>query len=209
MRKDRLALLTIALLAATPLQAATDPPAGAARSPPPGAKGQSEAQRPAPEVRRAVLDALYQRLAQAKTDEEAQGIAGAIERAQLHSGSDTADLLMSRALQATQTDQKVAVELLSAVIKLRPDFAEAFNKRATLFFLQQDYVRSMADIAETLRREPRTFGAWAGLGMILRDTGDKKRAYEAFRHALAINPHLPEVRKAVEDLKPDVEGRDI
>jgi tetratricopeptide (TPR) repeat protein len=157
-----------------------------------------------------VIDALYDRLAKAKTDDEAKGISGALERAQLRSGSDTADLLMTRALTAIQAgNSEVAVEILTSIVKLDPDFTEAWNKRATLYYLKNDYARSMADIAETLKRDPRHFGAWAGLGMILRETGDKKRAYEAFKHALAINPHLDTVQKALDELKPDVEGRDI
>jgi tetratricopeptide (TPR) repeat protein len=157
-----------------------------------------------------VIDALYDRLAKAKTDDEAKGISGALERAQLRSGSDTAALLMTRALTAIQAgNSEVAVEILTSIVKLDPDFTEAWNKRATLYYLKNDYARSMADIAETLKRDPRHFGAWAGLGMILRETGDKKRAFEAFKHALAINPHLDTVQKALDELKPDVEGRDI
>jgi Tfp pilus assembly protein PilF len=159
---------------------------------------------------RSVLDGLYDRLAKAKSEDEAKGIAGAIERAQLQSGSDTADLLMTRALAAMKAGKSdLAVEILSSVVKIEPDFTEAWNKRATIYFLKNDYGHAMADIAETLKREPRHFGAWAGLGMILRETGDKKRAYEAFRHALAINPQLDTVKKAFDDLKPEVEGRDI
>jgi tetratricopeptide (TPR) repeat protein len=164
---------------------------------------------PAPEANSS-LDSLYDRLSKAKSDEEARGIAGAIERAQLHSGSDTADLLMSRALTAIQSgDKKLAITLLSSVVKLAPDFTEAWNKRATVFYMSNDYRRSMADIAETLRRDPRHFGAWAGLGMILRETGDNKRAYGAFKRALAINPHLPTVQKAVDEMREEIEGRDI
>jgi tetratricopeptide (TPR) repeat protein len=157
-----------------------------------------------------VLDGLYERLGKARTEDEAKGIAGAIERAQLQSGSDTADLLMTRALTAMKAGKsELAVEILTSVVKIEPDFTEAWNKRATIYFLKNDYGHAMADIAETLKREPRHFGAWAGLGMILRETGDKKRAYEAFKHALAINPQLDTVKKAFDDLKPEVEGRDI
>lgn len=158
----------------------------------------------------APVDTLYERLAQAKSPEEAKGIAGALERAQLRSGSDTADLLMSRALQALQGGKKdVALQLLTSVVTLRPDYTEAWNKRATLYFLQDDYARSIADIAETIKREPRHFGAWMGLGTILKETGEKKRAYEAFKRALAIYPQLEAAQKAIDELKVEVEGRDI
>ena len=156
------------------------------------------------------LDSLYDRLTAAKTQEEADAIATMLDRFRLRSGSDTADLLMSRALTATQAgDNALAIEILSTIIKMRPDFTEAWNKRATLLFMENDYPRSMADIAETLKREPRHFGAWAGLGMILSQTGDKKRAYDAFQHALAINPHMDQIRKLVDGMKLDVEGQGI
>ena len=158
----------------------------------------------------AALDRLYDRLAKAQSDKEAENIAIAIQRSELRSGSDTADLLMDRALtalQASKTD--TAIKLLNAVIHLRPQYAEAWNKRATAYYLKNDYVRSIADIAQTLSRNPREYGAWNGLGMMLIDIGDKKHAYEALKKALAINPHLPDAQKALNKLKDDVEGRDI
>src|SRR5207249_2902035 len=112
------------------------------------------------------LDELYDRLAKAKTDEEAQGIAGAIQRTQIRSGSDTADLLMTRALVAFQAgNDDLAIQLLTATIKLAPDFTEAWNRRATAYYRKNDYAHSMVDIAETLKRDPRHYGAWSGLGM--------------------------------------------
>ncbi|MDT3376648.1 tetratricopeptide repeat protein [Labrys neptuniae] len=156
------------------------------------------------------LDRLYERLAKAQSEKEADNIALAIERVELRSGSDTTDLLMDRALtaiKASNTDK--AIKILNAVIHLRPDYAEAWNKRATAYFLKKDYVRSIADVAETLRRNPREYGAWNGLAMMLVDLGDKKNAYEALKHALAINPHITGARKMMDELKPEVEGRDI
>jgi tetratricopeptide (TPR) repeat protein len=111
------------------------------------------------------------------------------------------------AMDAQQMD--VALKLLDAIIKLRPDYTEAWNRRATLYYLQNDYARSLADIQQVLAREPRHFGALAGLGMIMQDLGDEKRALEAFRKALAINPHLEKVPELVKQLTEKVEGRDI
>jgi tetratricopeptide (TPR) repeat protein len=156
------------------------------------------------------LDRLYERLAQAQSDKEAENIALLIDREQLKSGSDTTDLLMDRALTALQASHMdKAIKLLSAVIHLRPDYAEAWNKRATAYFLKNDYDHSIADIAQTLTRNPREYGAWSGLGMMLIDMGDKKHAYQALKKALEINPRLPIAKKAFDDLKEDVEGRDI
>ena len=99
--------------------------------------------------------------------------------------------------------------LLDAVIKLRPDYVEAWNRRATLYYLRNDYTRSLQDIEQVLVREPRHFGALAGLGMIMQDLGDDKRALDAFRQALAINPHLDRIPDLVKTLSEKVEGRDI
>jgi Tfp pilus assembly protein PilF len=117
---------------------------------------------------------------------------------------------MSRARVALeQHDTDVALKLLDAIIKLRPDYTEAWNRRATLYYMRNDYTRAMEDIEEVLRREPRHFGALAGLGVILEDTGDDKHALEVFRRALAINPHLEKVPEMVKTLTEKVEGRDI
>jgi tetratricopeptide (TPR) repeat protein len=110
-------------------------------------------------------------------------------------------------MEAQQMD--VALKLLDAVIKLRPDYVEAWNRRATLYYMQNDYARSLADIAQVLAREPRHFGALAGLGMIMQDLGDEKRALEVFRKALAVDPHMEKVPELVKTLSEKVEGRDI
>ena len=83
------------------------------------------------------------------------------------------------------------------------------NRRATLYYLKNDYTHSLEDIRQVLIREPRHFGALAGLGMIMQDIGDEKRALEAFRKALAVNPHLEKVPELVKTLSDKVEGRDI
>jgi tetratricopeptide (TPR) repeat protein len=160
--------------------------------------------------RRATLDDLFSRLTAAKDETEAKGIANLIERRWLRSGSDTADLLMTRATEAINAKEyPLAIELLDRVIALQPDWAEAWNRRATAFFLLDDPASSMADIRQVLSREPRHFGAWAGLGHIYMSGGDKRRALEAYRKALAIYPRLEQVREMLDRLAPEVDGRDI
>lgn len=164
---------------------------------------------PPPRSPAATLDRLFERLAAAKTAEEAQGIANLIQRRWARSGSDTADLLMSRAQEALKARElPLAIELLDRVVTLEPDWAEGWNQRANALFLQGDPIRSMLDIAETLKREPRHYGAMMGLGTILRQQGDDKRAMVAYRRALAIYPQLEAVKDAVESLKLEVDGRD-
>jgi tetratricopeptide (TPR) repeat protein len=173
-----------------------------ASPPPPG--------RQADAGRRATLDDLFSRLAGAKDEAEAKGIANLIERRWSRSGSDTADLLLTRASDAIQAKEfPLAIELLDRVIALQPDWAEAWNRRATAFFLLEDTASAMADLRQVLTREPRHFGAWAGLGHIYNAGGDKARALEAYRKALAINPKMESLRSLVERLAPEIDGRDI
>lgn len=157
----------------------------------------------------ATLERLFQRLHEAKTQEEAEGIARLIQRRWSRSGSDTADLLMARAQQAMKDKQvELGIELLDRIISLQPDWAEAWNQRANALYLAGDSIRSMLDIGETLKREPRHYGAMMGLGVILRQQGDDKAAMVAFRKALEIYPQFEAVKKAVDSLAIEVDGRD-
>lgn len=157
----------------------------------------------------ATLEKLFERLAAAKSAEEAKGIANLIQRRWARSGSSTADLLMTRAQTAMKEKRlELAIELLDRVISLEPDWAEAWNQRANALFLAGDPIRSMLDIGETLKREPRHYGAMMGLGTILRQQGDDKRAMVAYRRALEIYPQLDAVKSAVDSLKIEVDGRD-
>jgi tetratricopeptide (TPR) repeat protein len=156
------------------------------------------------------LDFLFGALKAAPDETSAKHVEARIWAMWLQTPSDTAALLMARAKAAMDSQQAdVALKLLDAIIKLRPDYTEAWNRRATLYYLQNNYARSLADIQQVLAREPRHFGALAGLGMIMQDLGDEKRALEAFRKALAVNPHLEKVPDLVKMLSEKVEGRDI
>jgi tetratricopeptide (TPR) repeat protein len=175
--------------------------------PAPVAPKQETARPPSPAV---AMDQLFDRLAKANSEAEARGIAATIQRRWLRSGSDTADLLMNRAVEALTTgDHELAVELLDRVIALEPGWAEAWNKRATVFAIMGDDTRAIADIRETLRREPRHFGALFGLAAMLSARDDKKAAYDIFKRVHAIYPQFAPVRQALERLKPEIEGRDI
>ncbi len=156
------------------------------------------------------LDFLFGALKAAPDEESAKAVEARIWALWTATSSDTAALLMLRAKAAMDgKDMDVALKLLDAVIKLRPDYIEGWNRRATLYYLQNDYARSMEDIRQVLIREPRHFGALAGLGMIMQETGDEKHALDAFRKALAINPHLERIPDLVKSLSEKVEGRDI
>jgi tetratricopeptide (TPR) repeat protein len=156
------------------------------------------------------LDFLFGALKAAPDEASAKHVEARIWAQWMHTTSDTAALLMVRAKAAMDVKQPdVALKLLDAVVKLRPDYVEAWNRRATLHYLKNDYVHSLKDIEQVLLREPRHFGALAGLGMIMQELGDEKRALDAFRKALAVNPHLEKVPELVKSLSEKVEGRDI
>ncbi len=156
------------------------------------------------------LDFLFGALKAAPDEDSARHVEARIWALWTQTTSDTTALLMQRAKAAMEAKQMdVALKLLDAVVKLRPDYVEGWNRRATLYYLQNDYTRSLENIQQVLVREPRHFGALAGLGIIMRELGDDKRALDAFRKALAINPHLEKVPELVKTLTEKVEGRDI
>jgi tetratricopeptide (TPR) repeat protein len=156
------------------------------------------------------LDFLFGALKAAPDAASAKHVEARIWALWLQTPSDTTALLMTRAKAAMDAQQMdVALKLLDAVVKQRPDYVEGWNRRATLYYLRNDYARSLQDIEQVLIREPRHFGALAGLGMIMQDLGDDKRALDAFRKALAVNPHLEKVPDLVKTLTEKVEGRDI
>jgi tetratricopeptide (TPR) repeat protein len=156
------------------------------------------------------LDRLFDALKAAPDDESAKYVENRIWAIWLASASDTANLLMGRAKSALDAqDFDLAIRLLNAIIDIRPDFVEAWNRRATVYFAKKEFGRALADIREVLAREPRHFGALSGLGIILQELGDDRHALDAFRRALAIHPHLERVSDLVKRLSDKVDGRDI
>lgn len=156
------------------------------------------------------LDFLFGALKVAPDDTTAKAVEQRIWALWAHTRSDTTVLLMARAQTAVeQQDTDLAIKLLDAVIKIRPKYVEAWNRRATIYYTKKDYGRALADIREVLRLEPRHFGALSGLGLILQDIGDDKQALEVYRRALAVYPRLPRIPDAVKQLQDKVEGRDI
>ena len=169
-------------------------------------KDQTAPTRPRPTT----IDDLFDRLAKAQSEPEAEGITSLIERRFQRSGSDTADLLLSRAAEAFgKKDYPLAIELLDRVVTLQPNWAEAWYRRATVFYQIDDPVGAMADLSRALKIEPRHFNAWTGLGHILMASDDKARALEAYRRVLKLNPQLSTVKTLVDRLGHDVDGQDL
>jgi len=118
--------------------------------------------------------------------------------------------LMEKGLTFMAEDEdEAALKAFNDMVAHAPDFAEGWNKRATVEFLLGDYDASMADIAHTLKLEPRHFGALAGLGQVELALGNKAAALDAFNQALAIDPYLGDIAEMAEQLKKELAGKPI
>jgi len=174
------------------------------------ARPEAPAKEQPPAPKPVTLDDLFDRLSKAGSEREAEGIAKLIERRFARSGSDTADLLLARAAEAFEKkNYPLSIELLDRVLALQPNWAEAWYRRATVFYQIDDPVGAMADLSRALKIEPRHFNAWTGLGHILMASDDKARALEAYRRVLTINPQEEKIQTIVKRLVPEVDGQDL
>ena len=156
------------------------------------------------------LDLLFKALKAAPNEEVAKAIEQRIWAVWAVSRSDTTNLLMTRVRTAFEKhDVDLALKLLDGIVKIKPDYVEAWNRRATIYFTKKDYSHALADLREVLKREPRHFGALSGLGLILQDLGEDRQALDVYRRVLAIYPRMERVPEIVRKLQEKVEGRDI
>ncbi|SFI49964.1 tetratricopeptide repeat protein [Albimonas pacifica] len=204
-------------LRAQPLQEVIPAPGARPETPAPAPRSESaaaheEEARPdvsTPEGRAQRLDQLFAELPEAD-EAQAARIESEIQRLWARSGSDTIDLILTRGRMALERDQVVkALHHFTAATDHDPAFAEAWNMRATAFFLRGELGMALSDIEHVLALEPRHFGALSGLGVILEQLGRDADALAAFREAQRLNPHLENVEEAIERLAHTVDGRDI
>jgi tetratricopeptide (TPR) repeat protein len=148
------------------------------------------------------LDEFFDRLMACATPGEARPVEEAIWGAWMHHGHEEAELALERAsadMAARRFD--LAETRLAILLRRRPDWAEAWNKRATLCYLMERDDESVEAIHRTLELEPRHFGALCGLGEIFRSRGDAGAALLAFGLALRVHPQLDEVRETIRALR--------
>jgi tetratricopeptide (TPR) repeat protein len=180
-------------------------PAGAAETAaPPPAKPVAVAK---PENR---LETLYGELKRQRNEKAAERIASRIFEEWNHSGSASIDLMMlwsQKAIEAEKFD--VALDFLDQVVTLSPDFAEGWNRRATVHFMMRSFGKSMADIDRTLQLEPRHFGALAGMAQIMKERGSKELALEAYQRVLDIYPMMRSAQNEVATLSEELAGEGI
>jgi tetratricopeptide (TPR) repeat protein len=173
--------------------------------------GQASAQMPAqpPAIpgdpaRAQRLDQLFASLKTTQSEEEGEEIVAEIWRLWLQSGNAEIDAVMSEAVLLMGRAPALALPILDDIVKRRPDWAEGWNKRATVLYLLGEHDRSLADIDRVLALEPRHFGALAGIGLIRMDKGESRAALAALRRALAVNPFLKERHGLIPALEKEI-----
>jgi tetratricopeptide (TPR) repeat protein len=187
-----------------------DEPPTAPQDEPDGQAPQAKKDEPPPKTPAEERADLYARLAAAKDADETAGIITLLLHSYSESGSDTADLLLRRARQAIGVENySDALKILDATIALQPDWAEGWNARATTRYLGDDYKGSMADIAQTLKREPKHLGALMGMGMILEARDKREEALKVYERVLTIAPHWRNAQEAADKLKAALAGSEL
>jgi tetratricopeptide (TPR) repeat protein len=161
-------------------------------------------------ARQSRLDKLFSDLRHERNEQAAERIANRIWVEWSQSGSASIDLMMQWAQKAADAQKyDEALDFLDEVVTLQPDYAEGWNRRATVHFMMKNYAKSMADIEKTLELEPRHFGALSGLAQIMANTGRKQAALEAWQRVLAIYPMMRSAQDQVSTLSEELAGEAI
>lgn len=156
------------------------------------------------------LDGLFAELQRPDAAGSADGLTGQIWRRWLDSGDPEVNERLETGMIAMNAGYLQAAEqVFDEVVAAAPDFAEGWNKRATVRFLLGDHAGSIADCARVLALEPRHFGALSGLGLIHATLEDDEEALRWFERALAVNPHMPGVKENISILQKRLRGKAI
>lgn len=148
------------------------------------------------------LDVLFGLLQDELSHYQAEGVIRQIWGHWLDTDNEELSSVMDAGIDdMSNSDLKVALERFTEAIDLKPDFAEAWNKRATVYYMLGDFEKSSRDVEETLKLEPRHFGALSGQGMILLNQQKPRKALEYFKRALDMNPFMSGVIQTVRYLE--------
>jgi tetratricopeptide (TPR) repeat protein len=127
-----------------------------------------------------------------------------------HGDDEKANFLMEQGMGLMGGGHlKEALGVFHKLVASNPEFAEAWNKRATVLYLMERLEESVTDIHETLKLEPNHFGALSGLGLIYLSVDELKGALKAFKAALEINPHMPGPKFRVKQLEEHLKGEKL
>lgn len=156
------------------------------------------------------LDSLFSNLKRERNEKAAERLANRIWEAWYRSGSASVDLMMLWAQQALEAKKfDVALDFLDQVVTLKPQYAEGWNRRATVHFMMGNFRKSMTDIERTLELEPRHFGALSGLAQIMAATNHNELALQAWQRVLVIYPMLRNAQNEVSRLEEELAGEGI
>jgi tetratricopeptide (TPR) repeat protein len=154
------------------------------------------------------LDGLFDRLRETRSPLEAQVVEQQIWRLWLESDDAALDRLMAHGVAAMrEQDYAAALRVFDRMVVQAPDFAEGWNKRATVHYLMGDWRASVVDIQRTLELEPRHFGALFGLGLIYDALEQPEAALRSFEATLRVNPHSQSTLQRVRELRRQLLGR--
>lgn len=157
------------------------------------------------------LDDLFETLQSGDLSyHEAKGIERRIWAIWMEAESGSAQVLMKDGVQAmNEGDFARAEEVFTTLVELAPEFAEAWNKRATARYRLGDYQGSLSDVKKTLSLEPRHFGAMAGLGLIHDALDNPEGARKAYKRALELNPYQRGIARRLKVLEERAEQNRI
>jgi tetratricopeptide (TPR) repeat protein len=154
------------------------------------------------------LDKLFGELKREANPDAATGIANQIRREWQDSGSATINLIIQWADKAVSEEKNAAaLDFLDEAIRLKPDYVEGWNRRATLHFKLGNYRKSMSDINQVLAIEPRHFGALAGMAAIMQQTGRDEMALKAWERFLEVYPTERQAQKELGELAEKLTGQ--
>jgi tetratricopeptide (TPR) repeat protein len=154
------------------------------------------------------LDALFERLQETRSPLEARMTEQQIWQVWLESGNAAVDRLMAQGIVAMREEHyDDALRAFDRMVGQAPDFAEAWNKRATVHYLLGNWTASVLDIERTLALEPRHFGALFGLGLIYDALEQPEAALRSYEATLQLNPNSESARTRIEELRRQLQGR--
>ncbi|MEM9105453.1 MAG: hypothetical protein AAGC96_07330 [Pseudomonadota bacterium] len=164
-----------------------------------------------PEVSRSDrLNDYFSKLKREAKPASARRIADRIWAEWRRSDSATANQLMDWANEAINDKRYyTALDLLDQIIVLTPDYAEGWNRRATLHYMMNNHAKSMADIHVVLQLEPRHFGALMGMASILTAAGSEEAALGTYLKVLEVYPAMREAQDRVSELSEELAGDEI
>jgi tetratricopeptide (TPR) repeat protein len=165
---------------------------------------------PAVAATQSQLDKLFAELKRERNPQAADRISRRIWDEWYKSGSASIDLMMEWSNDAVQAQKfDVALDFLDQVVTLQPEFAEGWNRRATVHFLMRQFGKSMADIERALELEPRHFGALSGMAQIMKETGRRELALRAWQRVIDIYPMMRSAQDEIATLSEELAGESI